>query len=347
MGKVIYLPFEELPQRYTKMWNDAFIRQMRPEDIIIKVPGWNKPKKITTGQFLDTYDTIAYKAKQLQAVAELFKKGLIEDHDTFFVPDIFFPGLEAIRYMAELSDIIIHIVAFNHAGRADETDFVQNLETWADYSEEAWHRVTDVVLVGSQFHKERVMRKFGHMNVRATGAIWSAEWMAKHYSVYREKEDYCIWPHRICAEKGFDEFRKIAEVTPRMRFIITSCGKEVPNLRTTLPRNVEYWPNLTKRQYYEVFAKAKYYLSTAYQETFGYTVQEAIFFGCQILAPRHASYPEYLPDVCLYNRGELMRENALKTRYEVQQKTLAFNVNTIPMLPDNAKKIYDICQDLC
>jgi hypothetical protein len=48
-------------------------------------------------------------------------------------------------------------------------------------------------------------------------------------------------------------------------------------------------------------AKARWYLSTAYQETFGYTIQEAIFFDCNILVPNRACCPEMVPERNVYH----------------------------------------------
>jgi hypothetical protein len=47
-------------------------------------------------------------------------------------------------------------------------------------------------------------------------------------------------------------------------------------------------------------AKAKYYLSFAYQETFGYTLQEAIHFRCKIAVPNRACYPEMVNKEALF-----------------------------------------------
>ena len=47
-------------------------------------------------------------------------------------------------------------------------------------------------------------------------------------------------------------------------------------------------------------AKARWYLSTCYQETFGYTIQEAIFFKCNILVPNRACCPEMVPTNNVY-----------------------------------------------
>ena len=68
-----------------------------------------------------------------------------------------------------------------------------------------------------------------------------------------------------------------------------------------LPKNIEYRYGLTKLEYFELMAKARWYLSTAYQETYGFTIQEAIFFGCNILVPNRACCPEMVPAQNVYD----------------------------------------------
>ena len=339
MKKIIYLPFENLPQRYTKMWNDSFIKQLSNNDLVI----WGDKQEgslIKTGEFLDTYGTIAYKANQIRNVAKCFQEGKIENGDTFFVPDIFYPGLASIRYMAELSNVNVNIVAFNHAGRADKDDFVQQLGAWSDIQEKAWHEMCDLVLVGSDYHKERVERKFDYHKVIKTGAVWSKEWMDSFTkSLDKEKEDYVIWPHRPCKEKQFDLFLEIAKANPRLRFIITSSGNNrLQNV--LLPKNVEYRHNLTKLEYYQVFAKAKGYLSTALQETFGYTLQEAIYFDCQVIVPNYACYSEFADRNSILDFNQMIKPNLITDMYNGK------NLRESTQFKDNAKSIYILCKNL-
>lgn len=338
MSKVIYLPFENLPQRYTKMWNDSFIAQMSKEDVIV----WGKDKKATqikNGEFLDTYGTIAYKASQMQELAKEFQKGTIENGDVFFVPDIFYPGLAAIRYMAELSHINVKIVAFNHAGRADENDFVQLLGKWSDAQEQAWHDICDVVIVGSDYHRKRVENAFHPKKTIVAGAVWSAEWMrnfTRNFTGVR-KEKYIIWPHRPCKEKQFSLFLEIAKANPKLQFLITSSGGN--RLQgVELPENVSYMYNLTKKQYYKLFAKADGYLSTALQETFGYTLQEAIFFKCKIIVPDYACYREYAHRDSIYKFEDMTLPEHLTFLYQNR------NLCQSTQHEDNAKHFYEICK---
>lgn len=339
MSKLIYLPFENLPQRYTAMWNDAFIRERSFGDIIVY--GTTEERRIINGQFLDINNTVIHKAKQIERVAELFAENKIEDGDVFFVPDIFYPGLTAIKYMAELAGIDVKIVAFNHAGRADKDDFVQKLNSWADWQEEAWHKACDLILVGSQYHKQRVCNYFHTGNkVRVTGAIWSSEWMRYFFPYAQDckKEDYVIWPHRVCKEKGFELLIDIAKKNPKLNFVITSCGNAVEI--GSVPSNITYKPHLTKAQYYKLMAKAKHYLSTARQETFGYTIQEAIYFGCNIVAPNRACYPEYVDSKCLVEEKDMRTPGYLTDLYANGELRGSVQVK------DNAKLIYDLCKSL-
>lgn len=297
--RIIYIPLEDIEQRYTKMMNQSLAEEV---DIYL-YPEFNYSEVIESGQFLDVNKTIIFKSLQLQMIAEMFYKKEVLENDVFLVGDIFFPGIESIRYMAELQGINIQIFGFNYAGRADKTDFVQKLGSWADYSEQAYHDICDGVFVGSQVHKENVIKHFININpdkIHVTGYIWDRDFVDDVYGIHNVKQDYVIFPHRITSEKGMDEFLQFAKSTDKT-IVITSSGN---HQEIELPDNVIYKSGLTKKEYYEIMSKAKWYLSTAYQETFGYTLQEAIHFGCLISVPNRACYPEMVPKIALYDKVE-------------------------------------------
>lgn len=301
---IIYLALEPLEQRYNVMMNEA----IRPHVDIVIEPYMQDYDKIETGQFLDVTKTIEFKAKQLQIVSAMFTQGKIQKGDTFLIGDIFFPGIESIRYMAELQGIEVKMYGFNYAGRSDAHDFVQQLGMWSDYSEIGYHLCMDGVFVGSLFHRQNVIswiyEKINRTYHRCyvTGYIYDREYIDTVYKgPFLPKEDYVIWPHRLANEKGLVELEAFIQSTKR-KIVITTSGKphdEGMRLMQTYP-NVIYLSNLKKWQYYEIMSRAKYYLSTAYQETFGYTLQEAIHFKCRIAVPRRACYPEMVPNYCLY-----------------------------------------------
>jgi glycosyltransferase involved in cell wall biosynthesis len=295
MSKIIYLPLEELPQRYTGMMNAAIY----PKVDISLYPKIEIDTEIKRGQFLDIVNTCKFKAAQLQMVADLFNEGKVENGDAFLIGDIFFPGIEMIKYMSELLGLDVKVFGINYAGRADKTDFVQQLSYWADASEAGYHFICDGIFVGSSDHANNVVDHFNlnPVTVYRTGLVWDLEYM-NQFPKGGEKEDFVIWPHRFSKEKGIDELVEFAKNTKK-KIIITSSGpaKDLGNL----PKNIEYRHSLTKAEYFDLMRRAKWYLSTAYQETFGYTIQEAIYFGCEILVPNRACCPEMVPAKNVYN----------------------------------------------
>ncbi len=297
-----FIPLENLEERYTKLMNDIVnksdkIKSYYPKD-------W-KQKQISKGEFLDIERTIEFKALQLQMISQAFQKGEISNGDWFFFADIFFSGLDAVKYMAELQDIKIKVAAFNHAGRADEYDFVQKLDPWSNTVERGWHSVCDIIFVGSHYHKEKVANYFmiEEDKIKVTGCVWNSAEAFKVYPHLDEKEDFVIFPHRLSKEKGVLDFLGIARKMPEKKFLITSSSNKECNYE--LPSNVTYKNNLTKKQYYQLLSKAKYYLSTAYQETFGYTLREALLYNCRVVVPNDLCYPEQVPSYCLYERSDI------------------------------------------
>ena len=297
MSKIIYIPLEELPQRYTGMMNQSIY----PLVDISLYPKIEIDTEIKRGQFLDIVNTCKFKAAQLQMIADLFNENQVQSGDVFLVGDIFFPGIESIKYIAELMEINVKVFGINYAGRADDTDFVQKLGKWSDASELGYHQICDGIFVGSEHHKNNIVSYFNYPadKIYVTGLVWDLNYMQefKQQIGAVEKEDYVIWPHRWAPEKGIDELLKFANTTDK-KIIITSSGPKRD--LGELPSNIEYRYRLTKRDYFELMAKARWYLSTAYQETFGYTIQEAIFFDCNILVPNRACCPEMVPQQNVY-----------------------------------------------
>jgi glycosyltransferase involved in cell wall biosynthesis len=332
MSKIIYIPLEDLPQRYTQMMN----KSIYPKVDISLYPKVEIDTQIKRGQFLDIVNTCKFKAAQLQMIADLFNEGKVSNGDVFLVGDIFFPGIEMIKYMAELQDLNVRVYGINYAGRADRTDFVQKLSYWADSSEAGYHQICDGIFVGSEDHRKNVINYFGlnPATVHTTGLIWDLNYMKQFKDEIGpvEKEDFVIWPHRWCDEKGIDELCEYAKSTTK-KIVVTSSGPA--KYVGLIPKNIELKFNLTKKEYFTLMAKARWYLSTAYQETFGYTIQEAIFFGCNILVPDRACCPEMVPYECVYTEVS-----------EIEQKFNSQNLTVHPFWTErwdgNAQTMIDI-----
>jgi hypothetical protein len=341
MNRLWYIPLEDAPQRYTVMMNQS----VKPlVDGTVEVPAVDASAKFSGRFFLDPSNTIIFKSRQVEQIIRMMQSRTIKHADGLLFGDIFFPGLEGIAYTAELLGIKLHIFGWNYAGRADRTDLVRQLDSWADDAEASWHRIASAVFVGSEFHKRNVVSYFKCPNdkVHVTGypldLTWIQDYMRGHEVHLNTVKDRVIWPHRICWEKGFGELCSIAR-TVDLPFLITSSGDEV-DLPYQAPKNVEVRFNLPKHEYYQLLASSRYYLSTAYQETFGYTLQEAIHFGCNILVPNRACYPEMVPHQNLYGRWEDAADR-LNLRWASKVPTLF-----VQRWDRNAESAIDICRSI-
>lgn len=293
-----FIPIETMEQRYTKMMNEV-ITPLVDEAVY---PEFEYPWTIQKGQFLDINKTSIFKARQLEQIAKWFYEWKINDWDKFLVADIFFPWIESLRYMADLQGIKIQIYWYNHAGRADPTDFVQNLWKWADTSEKWYMEICDYIFVWSQFHKNLIVNYFGinPEKILVYWPAWDLDWVENLVSNKDcKKEDFIIMPQRMAKEKWLEDFIEFAKSTDKKIVITTSWNK----LDVALPNNVEY-VKVCKKEYYEYLKRAKRYVSFAYQETFWYTLQEAIYYKCNILVPNRVCYPEKVPERNLYNNVE-------------------------------------------
>lgn len=337
MSKIIFVPIEKIPARYTEMMYDAIVKNLSSKDIVV-YPDVKIDSQIKRGQFLDIVNTCKFKSAQLQEIADLFNQDKIKDGDVFLIGDIFFPGIESIKYMAELQKISVQIYGFNYAGRADKTDFVQNLGYWADASELGYHQICDGIFVGSEDHKANVCDYFGlnTATVHTTGLIWDLNYMHtfKNQIGPVVKEDFIIWPHRWCPEKGIDELCEYAKTTKK-KIVVTSSGpaKVIKNV----PKNIEFKFNLSKLEYFTLMAKARWYLSTCFQETFGFCTQEAIFFGCNIVVSSRGCNPEMVPVNNIY-----FDIKEIDDKFDNQNLIVPFEWTS--RWDGNAKLVVDICR---
>lgn len=320
MSRVIYFPIEEIPSRYGEMMNEEIWDQLTSEEEELSkklLPLTFKSGVINGRNFLDTIETSLYKAKQLALFMEMVRDGQIHKGDAILLHDVFYPGMEAIRYVSDLGDMQWSIGAFNFAGRADPTDLTQELGEWSDSSELGWHKTCDIVFAGSEFHKSQIKKYFrvNSLRVVASGYPYNPEYCRRGV-VTTEKKDYCIWPHRPCPEKGLAEFIEIAKRMPDTQFLLSSGGylnQTLANLLQSHP-NIEVREKQSKDQYHANMAAARWFLSTAKQETFGYALHEAAAHGCGIAATSEACNPEFIPEENLFDRKKGSDENAAKIR---------------------------------
>lgn len=310
MRRVIYFPIEEIPSRYGEGMNKVIMSRLTDNERgIAKALMPNVNAALTEGQFLDVVGTNVWKHSQMKVFLNSILP-CITKNDVLLIHDIFYPGMESLGYVFDSRANKPRITAFNYAGRADPEDFVQQFGKWADYAESAWHSLCDTVFVGSEFHKRQVERKFKHKDVRVVGYPFDPLTLPC-VGDCPVSTDYVAWPHRIAAEKNPLTLLSIARAVPSHVFRVLSGRPDPESAFTTLvknlgedrpiPSNIEFVHCEDKAAYYENLRACGTFLSTGYQETFGYALHEAIAYGSRILCANTACYSEFVPKSGLFD----------------------------------------------
>ena len=323
--RIFRLPLEVLPERYTEQWASWFPSEMERNGFDYnEIPGDQISSSVNTGKVLDASGTMIFKFSQLEKVAKLFSKGTFRDGDSFFVDDIQFPGIWAIKYMAHLYGIKVFVFGYLHASSYTKEDFAEPMAPFMKGVEKSWIFTYDKIFTGTNYSKMAfVNRRFptayrrkARECIYVTGAPWNV-WSVQTQT-YRDdtftpgKVIQIIFPNRFDIEKRPNVFLKVVDFlynrfgSKYMKFVITTSRKGItsdPRLEEMLYRAMEYVPTLevkvglSKTDYYKELAKSKLMVSTTIEENFGYCVTEALSLNTPVLVPNNYSHPEILGDM--------------------------------------------------
>lgn len=285
---MLYLvDLEPIEKRYTKQWKTWIPDMIQEYDDDIpytEISGVSREFK--TGEFLDINRTNMYKADQVQAIAELFDENKVNDDDVFLFYDGWHFGVTALKYMAQLQDIDIHIYSIWHAGSYDPWDFtaLKGLGHWAQFVENGWFVANDGIFVATQYHKDLITQNrvvFSRNDIHVTGLPFRFDYIDDYDT--SNKENIVVFPHRKAPEKSPKTFQRLSELLPEYEFIITMDHTQ------------------TKEEYYNLLSKAKVVFSANRQETWGIGTFEALGLGCYPVVPNRLSYSEMYDDAFKYN----------------------------------------------
>jgi len=308
---------EELPERYTVQWAKWFREELRGREIeYTDIAGDQLTSSVETGKVLDAAGTNYFKFSQLQTICTLFREGIIKDGDKFFIADMWFPGLEAIPYMAQLYNKKIDIYGFLHAGSYTDEDFAQPMQIWAKYFERGWHQLCTKVFVGSEYHKEKFYDK---RLWKQEPSIWDIEGKDKiivtgnpfKSSVVLDvvkgikKERQVIFPNRFDKEKRPLMFLELVRDLKHtdIKFVVTTSRNKLTNdndLMREAEKTLAECPNftikvgLTKEEYYQELGKSKVFFSPTIEENFGYCLIESLLASCIPVVRKDFSHIEIL-----------------------------------------------------
>lgn len=311
--KILNIPIEPLPERYSEDWDIWFKEffELKEDIELTTIYGEEVSNKIEHGSFLDVVNTNIYKTSQLQKIMKYLKEINEDEKVVLFFHDLWFPGLINIAYIRDgLGLKNVFITGCLHAGSYDNFDFLakQEMNCWAEAFEESLFNIADKVFVATRFHKNLINETFSFDYHDIADNICITGFPIAELDQYntQKKEKIVVFPHRLDSEKQPDIFDTLAEQLsekyPEWQFI---KSKEVCK---------------TKKEYYELLSKSYIAISTALQETWGIAMQEAVLLDCIPIVPNRLSYSEMYAERYKY-------ETALDMLYKVELFIKKFNGN--------------------
>lgn len=292
---ILNFPIEPINDRYSIQWNDWFAQSFKRNHFqwCTFLGDTGKKYEANPEEFLNPGLTFDWKFKQLRDAChylDCITPQIKNEKIVGFFQDFWFPGIEALKYIAEMKGIDFRMVGFAHAGSYLSNDMlgIKGFHSWARGSEQTWFRLCDAVCVGSNYHRDRILASLGQRDTDAdkmyvTG--YPIEVPIRELIDSVEKENIVVWPHRIAEDKHPEIFEMLAHegFPDDWRFI---RSKDVCE---------------TKNEYHNLLAKCKICVSTATMETFGISMIEAACLGCDCIVPNSLCYPEFFSDDDMYS----------------------------------------------
>lgn len=287
---IINVPIESLEERYSRQWLDWIPKEI--DRLKVKQGSiYPEPlcKNIRNGSFLDVVGTNYFKAMQLAEIMQCIDEGTIEDGDTLFFWDLWFPGLEMLAYVRDALGLDLKITGILHAGTYDSQDFLskKGMGAWGIHLEKCWLEFVDIVFVATQFHKDLIVKERGSKyadKIKVTGLPYYDTDIIKS-----QKENMIVFPHRLDDEKQPELFWKLKEE------VIKKCSK-AKDWKWIMTKDF----TSSKAEYYKLLSKAKISVSFALQETLGIAMIESVLSGAIPVAPNRLSYRELYSSVFKY-----------------------------------------------
>jgi len=275
MGRLIFVPQFPTRLRYQETWFEEFPKQFKKEFDEVIVLGDNYLKQFedpirSSGMFAPIENSIYFEENQ---IIDFLKLKLYND-DTLFLSDLSFPGLFAnILYHKPIKNSF----AYCHATSLNRFDYFQPVRKLKYSCELSHSKLFKKIFIGSYYHQRKLVnknRKFWY-NTKVIGLP------IPPYETYREKKYYDI----------------ISVARPNPQKITKSIEKEVEKDFSKIIRiKCNTW-----EQYYKFLSQAKILLITSKEDTFNYSIMEAVMNGTVVLAPNRLAFPELLPREFLYD----------------------------------------------
>jgi len=275
MGRIIFVPQFPAEMRYQEWWLYKFEKEFKKnfeEVIVLGKTTSIQNKNIKYGKiFSPVNSSVEFELDQIKEYISLD----IKKDDVLFLSDISFPGLFCnILYHKKCSKMF----AFCHATSINKFDYFEKDRNSKFYVESSNSILFDKIFVGSNYHKEKLINMGNDIYWKNTEVVYLPK-----PTINIIKED------------------KIYNIISVARPTIQKVNKEIEdkvekNICRIIRKQFTTWD-----EYYKFLSRSKILLISSHEDTFNYTILEAIMCDTIVLAPNKLCFPELLPEEYLYN----------------------------------------------
>ena len=319
--KLIYIPLEPLEHRCFGHWYDelfsAFVNEF--DEVVRLAPENNKQTDAGDTGIMDTLSSTKFKLWQLEAIRKMFDEGQIKPNDVFFFDDLWFPGIEVVKFIADLLKISISITGCLHGGSWIKGDYVKELGVWPVVFENLVFNISDKILLASDYHGHMILNSIEPMSRNMINQRLFVTGYPVQYDDIRAlatvpttaRENIIVYAQRLDEQKRTKEVLIAIEELWHLRqdfvFVMTSSTNSemrsdedlsirMSNLKEKMGGQLTYAEGLTRKQYFKLLCKSKVFISVAQGETFGYALVESLAAGVSPVVCEGVTHGEILLD---------------------------------------------------
>ena len=290
MSRLIFVPQFPSKLRYQETWYKEFPKQFKKyfDEVIVLGETFievNKLNKKTSRSDNHMFSPIHQSIlMEMDQINEFYNMKIDQKNDFLFLSDLSFPGFFCnMLYHKPIKNAY----AYCHATSLNYLDYFEPVRDSKWLVETGHSKLFKKIFIGSYYHYAKLTSMEDDNNDWINTKVVGLP--IPPYPIFKEEKIYDIIS---VARKNNQKIDNSIEDKVEKDF-----GKIVR-------KEVNSW-----EEYYKFLSQAKILLITSKEDTFNYSIMEAVMNGTVVLAPNRLAFPELLPREYLYdNYTELKTE---------------------------------------
>ena len=274
--RIIFVPQYPTPMRYSEWWIWKLPEEFKKagHEVIVLGKDYAKMMEHRRGG-LDMFSPINMAIElETEQIREYMMLDLTDD-DVLFLADLSFSGFfcNALFHKQPKKKF-----AFCHATSLNKFDYFEGVFKTKFPVEAAHAQMFDKIFVGSRYHAQKL--------------LW-----------YNTEITYLPFPPFKPSVIQDKTYKIMSASRPTTQKVNEYLEKEISKIFGPIHRPI----SRTWKEYFDNLASSQILLVTAFEDTFGYQIVDAVMNGCIPLARNGLAYVELLPGEYLYNdKDELL-----------------------------------------